>query len=150
MSHTKPPYASICLGLSILLVVIYSCSGGLVYVEDKIFTTNYFEGEVVYTDNHTTTKFIHCVSVCIKECMPPCPLISFTDGICRCHSSYARINKGQYATDGNKTKYFRLDNKNDGKHYVLIFTFVMKILQTETPFSLVSNEYYHEKVINIS
>ncbi|KAK3586978.1 hypothetical protein CHS0354_026694 [Potamilus streckersoni] len=116
MSYTKRLYgskASIFLGLINHLVVFCSCRGGLVYIDDKTFTNNYLEGDAVYTDNHTTTKFIHCVSVCIKECMPPCPLISFTDGICRCHSSYARINKGQYATNRDKTMYFRIDNDND-------------------------------------
>ncbi|KAK3586985.1 hypothetical protein CHS0354_026701 [Potamilus streckersoni] len=116
MSQTKPlygPKAFTFLGLTNLFV-LFAWSGALVYVEDKTFTTNYFEGDAVYTDNHTTTKFIHCVSVCVKECMPPCPLISFTDGICRCHTSYARINNGQYATNRDRTMYFRIDTNNDG------------------------------------
>ncbi|KAL3871506.1 hypothetical protein ACJMK2_039500, partial [Sinanodonta woodiana] len=104
---------NISLTLTTALIVICSCSCGLVYIEDKTFTSNYIEGDVIYADNDTASKFIHCISICIKKCKQSCSLISFTDGICRCHSSYARKNKGQYAPNGEKTMYFRIADKND-------------------------------------
>ena len=109
---------NISLGLTTVLLVICSCSCGLVYIEDKTFTSNFIEGDAIYTVNDSASKFIHCVSVCIKKCKQPCSLISFTEGLCRCHSSYASKKNGQHAPNGDKTMYLRIAERNEGKNQV--------------------------------
>ncbi|KAL3871514.1 hypothetical protein ACJMK2_039508 [Sinanodonta woodiana] len=104
----------ISLELTTFLLGICYCSCGLVYIEDKTFTRNYIEGDVIYTDNVTASKFIHCASICIKKCKQSCSLISFTEGTCRCYSYYARKTNGQYAPNGEKTMYFRMADTDDG------------------------------------
>ncbi|KAL3871510.1 hypothetical protein ACJMK2_039504, partial [Sinanodonta woodiana] len=116
MSYIKRLYEkqeNISLGLTTVLFAICYCRCGLVYIDDKTFTSNYIEGDVIYTDNDPASKFIHCISICIKKCKQSCPLISFTEGICRCHSSYARKNEGQYAPNEGKSMYFRITETYD-------------------------------------
>ncbi|KAL3871500.1 hypothetical protein ACJMK2_039494, partial [Sinanodonta woodiana] len=118
MSYIKRLYGKqeiISIGLTTVLIAIGSCKCGLVYIDDKTFTSNYIEGDVCYTHNDTASKFIHCVSICIKKCKQSCTLISFAEGTCRCHSSYARKINGQNAPDGGKTMYFRIAETHDGR-----------------------------------
>ncbi|KAL3871502.1 hypothetical protein ACJMK2_039496, partial [Sinanodonta woodiana] len=116
MSYTKRlngKQENISLGLTTVLFLLCSCNCGLVYIEDTTFTSNYTEGDVIYADNDTASKFIHCVSICLKECKKSCSLITFTEGTCRCHSSYARKTNEQYGPNGEKTMYFRIDETHD-------------------------------------
>ncbi|KAL3871512.1 hypothetical protein ACJMK2_039506, partial [Sinanodonta woodiana] len=115
MSYIKRLYdrqEHISLGLITVLVICF-CNCGLVYIEDKTFTSNYIEGDVIYIDNDNASKFIQCVSICITKCKQSCYLISFTEGTCRCHSSYARKTNEQYGPNGGKTKYFRIADTNN-------------------------------------
>ncbi|KAL3871501.1 hypothetical protein ACJMK2_039495, partial [Sinanodonta woodiana] len=79
MKRLYSKHEHISLGLTTVLLVICYCSCGLVYIADKTFTSKYMDGDVIYTDNDNTSKFIHCVSICIKNCKHSCPLISFTE-----------------------------------------------------------------------
>ncbi|KAL3871505.1 hypothetical protein ACJMK2_039499, partial [Sinanodonta woodiana] len=94
---------NISLRLTTVFLVIYFCNCGLVYIEDKTFTSNYIEGDVIYTDNDTASKFIRCISICMKKCKQVCSLISFTEGTCRCHRSYARKINEQHGPNRETT-----------------------------------------------